>query len=68
MAYHELTKETGGSADNRRAEADRIVKILTEGDVSEFSQKEIDFIHQMEDGGPVSAKQLFWLRDIKDKY
>lgn len=69
MAYHEMTKESGGTADDRRSEADRIIKILAENfSVDGMTPKEQDFISQMEEGGSVSTKQLFWLRDIKEKY
>lgn len=66
MAYNQFTTESGGSADDRRAEADRILKII-DGFESEMSSKEQGFIEQMQEGGLVSTKQLFWLRDIKAK-
>jgi len=56
---------TGGTADDRRAEADRILKII-EDDVERLPSKQQDFISQMTEGGAVSGKQLLWLRDIKD--
>jgi hypothetical protein len=56
---------TGGNADDRRAEADRILKII-EDDVERLPSKQQDFIAQMCEGGAVSGKQLLWLRDIKD--
>ena len=67
MAYHPLANDTGGTAEDRRAEADRILKILTDP-CDLYTEVEAKFIDDMERGGPVSAKQLFWLRDIKDKY
>lgn len=67
MAYHTLTNETGGSPDSRRAEADKLVRLIGEHQ-SELTEREADFVVQMDEGGPVSPKQLFWLRDIKDKY
>jgi hypothetical protein len=66
MSYHPLANETGGSADDRRAEADRILIMLEHG--PEMTQKEQKFTERMALGGFVSPKQLFWLRDIKDKY
>ena len=69
MAYHPLSRESGGSAEDRRTEADRILKMLDEqfsGD--SFTVKEAHFISEMLLGGEVSPKQLFWLRDIKEKY
>lgn len=68
MAYHPLTNETGGSPDDRRSEADRLLKLLDEVDVMQFTANEDRFLGQMREDGPVSPKQLFWLRDIKDKY
>lgn len=73
MAYHPLANDTGGSPDDRRSEADRILKLLEDEcfdalAVTAFTTKEDTFIGQMREGGPVSPKQLFWLRDIKDKY
>lgn len=56
---------TGGNADDRRAEADRILKII-EDDIERLTSKQQEFIEQMCMGLPVSGKQLLWLRDIKD--
>jgi len=69
MAYHPLATESGGTADDRRAEATRILKILADVSPDEFTGKETEFLDEMEDNNrPVSAKQLYWLRDIKAKY
>jgi hypothetical protein len=54
----------------RRAEADRILKILDNSGAElaeELSEKELDFIIDIEDGRPISAKMLSWLRHIKDR-
>lgn len=68
MAYHDLSECTL-DADERRAEADRIMEMYGIGALGDsFSDSEKRFLHQMGDGGSVSVKQLFWLRDIKDKY
>lgn len=64
MAYHSLS-ECSLNDDERRAEADRIINIIA-FDVQNLSKHEQDFVERMENG-PVSVKQLFWLRDIKDK-
>lgn len=69
MAY--VGNDTGGTADDRRAEADRLLKML--GDVMqrcpiEMTRGELNFVEQMDSNCAVSPKQLFWLRDIKDKY
>lgn len=69
MSYHPLANDTGGTADDRRNEASRIIQILSEGiEFNDMLQKEQDFVGQMQMGSIVSPKQLFWLRDIKDKY
>ena len=59
--------EIGQTPDTRRVEADRLLKIIE--DMSEqLTPKETAFVEQMADSKVVSPKQLFWLRDIKDKY
>lgn len=64
MSYHDLSECTL-TAEERRLEADSIVDMLCHEDMSD---KEREFIEKMGKGWPVSVKQLFWLRDIKDKY
>jgi hypothetical protein len=67
MSYHPLSNDTGGDADSRRAEANRILEILDREPQDHFTQRQQEFIEQMSDRlRPVSAKQLFWLRDLKD--
>lgn len=66
MSYHDLSTCTLDD-DERRAEADRICKIV-EDETEQMTATELKFVEKMADGGPVSVKQLFWLRDIKDKY
>ena len=69
MAYHPLANDTGGTADDRRAEADRILKILDEcGDPREYTAREDSFLGNMRENRAVSPKQLFYLRDLKVKY
>jgi hypothetical protein len=71
MAYHPLSNDTGGDAKQRRDEANRIIAMLTSLDENVMTQKESEFVQSMDSNGadvPVSPKQLFWLRDIKDKY
>lgn len=36
--------------------------------MEQLSPKERTFVEQMSEGGPVTVKQLFFLRDIKGKY
>jgi hypothetical protein len=58
------------TAEARRDEATRIAKMIKGSvDVSKLQLREIHFVNEMDDGRrPVSTKQLFWLRDLKDKY
>ena len=67
MTYHDLSTCTV-SADERRDEADKILEILREVDWQKYTPQEFSFLDTVNCGGPVSVKQLFWLRDIKDKY
>lgn len=69
MSYHDLSSCTL-TADERREEAERIVVMLINNttDLGELTPTERNFIISIADGGSVSVKQLFWLRDIKDKY
>lgn len=62
-----LFQETGGSADDARAEADRILQML-EGFELRMSEREACFVDDCRDGRHITPKMLFWLRDIKDKY
>lgn len=66
MTYHDLSSCTL-TADERREEAERIIGMFTENEYDQMTEKEINFIQGIE-GLSVSVKQLFWLRDIKDKY
>jgi len=66
MSYHDLSSCTL-DADERRSEADRIVRML-DGYLEQMTPTESGFIERVGDGIPVSVKQLFWLRDLKDKY
>ena len=66
MSYHDLSECTL-TADERLAEAQRILKILDSEPMDHFTQREQDFIGQMGDARFVSTKQLFWLRDLAQK-
>ena len=67
MAYHTLTQDSGGDEKSRIEEARTICRMLEEfQDV--MSQKEKDFIENMTDCDYCTTKQLFYLRDIKDRY
>lgn len=71
-----LNQDSGGTGADRIAEARRIVVDMGLSDRSEdMSDRERQFVEQMFDKLDVvdhttfvSPKQLFWLRDLKDKY
>ena len=66
MSYHPLSNDTGGSADDRVGEALRLLEIIAEVAI-ELTPKESAFVESMNECTTCSPKQLFWLRDIKDK-
>lgn len=59
--------ESGSTPDARRVEADKLLDIIS-GFSEQLNPKESTFVEQMVDSAFCSPKQLFWLRDIKDKY
>lgn len=66
MSYHDLSECTL-TDDERRAEATRISGML-EGYWTQMNDVERGFLSRVADENyPVSVKQLFWLRDIKDR-
>ena len=67
MSYHDLSECTL-SDDERLDEAKRIAKML-EGDdtIMRLSEKEYNLVRKMKHANFCSTKQLFWLRDIKDR-
>ena len=67
MGYNDLSECTLTN-DERVAEAQRITRRLIGSCAGELTPKEEEFVGQMENAGYVSVKQLFWLRDINDKY
>jgi hypothetical protein len=67
MSYHDLSECTL-TAIERRDEADRICRRLAD-ETYRMNPNESKFIEQQADGfAPVSVKQLFWLRDLNEKY
>ena len=69
-----LFQESGGSEQDRTNEAIHIWKIIQDLDHSDLSDKDAKFIDELRDrlhtygaSTHISPKQLFWLRDIKDK-
>jgi hypothetical protein len=63
----QLGQETGGDAGSRVTEARKIVEMLASVQ-EQMTPKEQTFVEQMDGASVCSGKQLFWLRDIKDKY
>lgn len=66
MGYNDLSECTL-TQDERVAEKDRIVSRL-KGLKDELTPKEREFVAKMESYNWVSVKQLFYLRDISEKY
>lgn len=67
MSYHTLTQDSGGDERSRIDEARTIVRMLEEV-TEEMTPKEQTFVAEMSDCDYCTTKQLFWLRDIKEKY
>jgi hypothetical protein len=67
VSYNVLTQDSGGDEKSRCDEARTICRMLEEFE-DVMSQKERDFIAQMADCDYCTTKQLFYLRDIKDRY
>lgn len=69
MSYHDLSSCTL-DADQREAESARLCEIIINNSDAplRWTPTEKQFVEKMTDGSTVSVKQLFWLRDIKDKY
>ncbi len=65
--YHPLTTESGGDESSRVKEANVITRLLEEF-IDQMPAKERTFVEQMWDCDYCTVKQLFWLRDLKDKY
>jgi hypothetical protein len=66
MSYHDLSS-CSLTEDERREEADRLSVIIGEFQ-DKLTETELSFIKKQRDGFPVSVKQLFWMRDIRDRY
>jgi len=66
MSYHDLSECTLTN-DERVEEKNRILSRLLDMDI-EFTDSERKFIFGMEYQENVTVKQLFWLRDINNKY
>lgn len=69
MSYHDLS-DSAMTPQEMRAEATRICEMILPavGDYT-MKQNELKFVMDISDKRkPVTTKQLFWLRDLKDKY
>lgn len=68
MGYHDLS-DSGMSDSARRDEATRIVAMFPEV-LEDMGRTKADFIRRISNNPrmPISTKQLFWLRDLKDKW
>lgn len=66
MAYNDLTELTL-TADERLAEAGRILRIIESDSLDNFRPHEQKFLEQMHDASFVSMKQLLWMRDLLAK-
>lgn len=62
-----LGQETGGTNEDRCAEAQNIVDMLASVQ-EELTPKEQSFVEQMDGCTVCSGRQIFWLRDIRDKH
>jgi hypothetical protein len=62
-----LGQETGGDNNSRVNEARAIVGML-EDRMEQLNPTEASFVERMAEADFVSRKQIFWLRDIKEKY
>ena len=65
MGYHDLSQCTLTDAE-RADEAAKIIEMF-EGFENQLRSNEIDMMAKVESSGNCSVKQLFWLRDIKDR-
>jgi len=68
-------KASGGSPEDRNAEANRILFEMGLKDAAFEQDREQDFVASLVDRFEqygiktvVSSKQLFWLRDLKERY
>lgn len=70
MGYPDLS-DSGMSAEARQSEAQRIVGMFpAQLELMRLSDNERAFLLKVrrDQRQPISTKQLFWLRDLKDKY
>lgn len=75
MLNWQADRASGGSPEDRNAEANRILFEMGLKDASFEQDREQDFVASLVDRfeqfgikTAISSKQLFWLRDLKEKY
>lgn len=70
MAYNPLSQDSGGDAVQRRAEADRIIRIIRDAEcLDSMTDREQKFVNEASHAGSeITVKMIFWLRDLKDRY
>jgi hypothetical protein len=67
MTYHPLANNSGSDDSRRREEAAQLVSLLSDH-LEELSPSQRNFVEEMGEGGPVSVKQLYFLRDLWEKF
>jgi len=67
MTYHPLTRESGSDADRRRQEAVDLLQMIRPY-VEDMKPHERKFWNDMQESSFCTVKQLFWLRDLRDKF
>jgi hypothetical protein len=67
VTYHPLANDSGSDDSRRREEAAQLVSLLSDH-LEELSPRQRSFVEEMGEGGPVSPKQLFYLRDLAEKF
>lgn len=63
-----LGQETGQTPERRLEEAQVLLARLAQRISDDFTPRERNFIEGMNDAEQCSGKQLFWLRDLVEKY
>jgi hypothetical protein len=66
VSYHDLSDSTL-TDDERRIEANRICERL-QHEIGAMKDNEKHFIQRKMRGGYVSIKEIFWLRNLNEKY
>ena len=67
MVYHPLSDDTAQTPERRREEAETHLAVLNDV-VAQMTDTEQTFIGDMQIRDFCSVKQLFWLRDLREKY